>query len=210
MNIGHTEIVNLCRSAGKIHVRYQPPGCFRSGNPGGDAAPGVGREIAVAMRKRQVRRVAGILQMLEIVAWPEQIRKGIQNTFDFKVGITWERRRFAFAKVGKDQSEVFLCWAASDADLLRERLLLGRLFDALARAVVFPAVIHASEAIAFDPSGRELRSAMSAAKVDYMRALFSAVECEVFTHDPDRFGMSGCQILRAAHGLPKKSQVTTR
>src|SRR5687768_6884876 len=98
-----------------------------------------------------------------------------------------QRRRLAFPEICEDQPNVLPHRISGDADFVRKRSSLRGLFDALAAAVVFPAVIKAADALSFDPSDGELRAPMRAARADQMRiAALTAIEREILAQDADR------------------------
>ena len=57
----------------------------------------------------------------------------------------------------------------ADPHLAGEARLLGRLLDALAAAVEFPAVIDAADVVVLDPAEMHRRAAMRTALVDDLR-----------------------------------------
>jgi hypothetical protein len=72
-------------------------------------------------------------------------------------------------------------------------------------------VIHAADAIAFHPTGGELRAAMGTTKADNVRrAGITAVEREALAHDLDRFGFADVEMLSAVDRLPEPAQVIPR
>jgi hypothetical protein len=84
------------------------------------------------------------------------------------------------------------------------------LFDALSGAIEFPTVEAAANAIAFNPTHRELGLAMGTAKIyDVGCAVVAAIESEGFAHDFDRLGPAHGQIFRAIDRMPKLSHVPT-
>src|SRR5437899_823924 len=116
------------------------------------------------MHKRHMESVAIVVYSLEEIAWPDLNWKNFQHAFFLEMRIAGKRWRLALAEIGKDQSQVFLRRIAADADLLGEGFFLSRLLHALPCTVVKPAVIHAADAVPFDPARRQLSSTMSTAK----------------------------------------------
>src|SRR6185312_916786 len=113
------------------------------------------------------------------------------------------------AEKGEDEAEIFLHRKGRNADLLLEARGLGRLLGAASIAVERPAMIHAADAIALDPAGRELRPAMGAAWTDQERlAGASAIERQALAHDLDRPRPASGKIAREANGLPEAAEIT--
>src|SRR5439155_23576672 len=78
------------------------------------------------------------------------------------------------------------------------------LLCALTGTVKQPTVIHAADAVAFDPAGGELRAAMRAAKSDDMRGSGLATgERKALAHDFDRFSLAGTELFGAMYGMPE-------
>src|SRR5262249_5387419 len=111
-------------------------------------------------------------------------------------GIARQRRRperssiaaFTIAQVGENQAEILLRRVAADLHFAGEAGVLGGLLDALAGAVVLPAVVEAADAVALHPAGAELRAAMGAAERHQVRlAGLAAIEREVLAHHADGF-----------------------
>src|SRR5262249_19767964 len=99
----------------------------------------------------------------------------------------------AIAQVREDEAEVLLARIALDPDLLREAGVLGRLLDALAAAVVLPAVVEAADAVAFHPARRELRAPVRPAVGEQVRcAGLPAIERVVLAHHADGFRVARC------------------
>src|SRR5262249_9722563 len=123
-------------------------------------------------------------------------------------GVARERWGGAFAQIGKDHAEVFLGGIARYSHLGREAGVLGRLLDALARAVVFPAVVEAAQAVALHPAGRELRAPVRAARRHDVRcAALAAVEGEVLAHGADGLRLARREVAGQRHRLPETAQV---
>src|SRR5205823_1301990 len=159
-----------------------------------------------------------ILDVLEVVAGP-QISAGHQHPLFLEVRVAWERLErssiaafsVALAQVGEDQPEILLGGVALDLDFAGEGGVLGRLLDALARAVVLPAVVEAANAVPLDPAGAELRPPVRAAgRYQVGVAALIAIERVVLTHDPDRFGVTGGEIGCHVDWLPEAPQVAPR
>ena len=118
------------------------------------------------MGERNVNRI--VFQIVDVVAGPD-VSLRPERVF-LEIRIAGQRRRIAFAEVDEDQFEVFLSGTTANANLFGEGFFLGRLFDALSRAIELPTVKSAANTIALDPADRKLRLAVRAAKVDDVRA----------------------------------------
>ena len=71
-------------------------------------------------------------------------------------------------------------------------------------AVKQPTVIHAADAVAFDPAGGKLRAAMRAAKSDDMRcSTLATVKRKTLAHDLDGLGLAGVEFFGAMYRMPK-------
>src|ERR1700704_6642300 len=108
------------------------------------------------------------------------------------MGIERKRRSVAFAKISEYQAKILPRRTVPYANLTCERFLLSRLLCALTRAIKQPTVIHAADAVAFDPACRELRASMRATKSNDMgRSGLATVERKTLAHDLDRFSLAG-------------------
>lgn len=106
-----------------------------------------------------------------------------------KIRITRQGRSIALAEVDEYESEILFRGTTPDPNLLGKGFLFRRLLDTLPRAVEFPAVKAAADAISLDPADRKRRLAVRATKVDDLRsAAFAAIESKIFAHDADRLG----------------------
>jgi len=93
---------------------------------------------------------------------------------------------------------------AARAHLAREARILGRHLDALAAAVELPAVIEATQRIAFDPAEVQRRAAMRTAVFENLSASrFATIERVVLAHDADWLCVPLRQVLAAMHGKPE-------
>src|SRR5262249_25020584 len=98
---------------------------------------------------------------------------------------------------------VLLHRVALDAHLAGEAGVLGGLLDALAGAVVLPAMVEAADAVALHPPGAELRPPVRAAEVhEVWRAALAAVEREVLRQEAHGLRTPGREILGAADRVP--------
>ena len=92
-----------------------------------------------------------------------------------------ETAALAFAEEGEDQTEIFLRRPAANFYFLGKAVVFGRLLDALAGAVVFPAMVETADAIVLDPADRQLRAPMGAAEIDNVRrAARAAIKRKAF------------------------------
>jgi len=124
--------------------------------------------------------------------------------------IAWQWRRRSRAEVGEDQAQILLRGAATNGYFLRETFVFRRLLDALAGAVVFPAVIETADAIVLDPTRGQLRAAMGTSKIDDVSpSARTTIKREAFAHDMDRHGVAGSQLLRNVDRVPEHSQISS-
>src|SRR5207247_358086 len=73
---------------------------------------------------------------------------------------------------------------------------------------VLPAVVEATEIVALDPTGGELRAPMRTAKRDEMGpSTLTSVQGELLTHYLDGLGPGGQQGVAAIDGLPEAAQI---
>src|SRR5262245_56918206 len=115
-----------------------------------------------------------------------------------------ERRRLAVAEIGEYEIETFARRIGLQGHLAGEPCFLGRLLDALAAMVKFPAVIDAADRLILDPAEMQRRAAVRAAIGDDLRhACLRAVDREVFAHDAQRLGAAPRQVAAAAHRMPE-------
>src|SRR5262249_5632409 len=120
---------------------------------------------------------------------------GIDDAFAGRLGIRRPRRRLTLAEIGEDQAEVLARRVDRKPDLAAETLQLGRLLDALAAAVVLPAVVDAADVVVLDPAEMHHRAAVRAALGDHLRlAGVPAIERVVLAHDADRPGAPSRQV----------------
>ena len=125
--------------------------------------------------------------------------------------IARERGCVAFAKVSEYQAKVLPSRTIPYTNLTCERFLLRGLLRALTGAVKQPTVIHAADAVAFDPACRELRASMRAAKsYDMGRSALATVERKTLAHDLDRFSLAGPELFGAMYGMPEPAHERSR
>src|SRR5687768_140417 len=155
-----------------------------------------------------MNRIAQVIEPVEIVARPFLAQQHVNNTSGVEIRVARERRRTAFAQICEDEPEILFGRIAANLDLRLEGLVFARLFDTLARSIIFPPVIKTSNTVILDPTRRELRSAMRAPKRrDMRRAGLPSIKREIFAHDPQRNRFAGGQILGAVNRLPKRAQI---
>ena len=154
-----------------------------------------------------MRLVDAILQRVEIIA-VANIRAGVDLALFFQFRIAWQRRHDSFAEVGEDQAQILQRGAATNGYFLRETFVFRRLLDALAGAVVFPAVVETADAIVLDPADRQLRAAMGTTKInDIGRTACAAIKREAFAQDAYRHRVAGFQFVGNINRLPEHSQI---
>src|SRR5262249_14689072 len=123
-------------------------------------------------------------QTLQVVAGP---LLDIPSLDEARRGPVWkmrERRRLAVAEIGEYEIETFARRIGLQGHLAGEPCFLGRLLDALAAMVKFPAVIDAADRLILDPAEMQRRAAMRAVIGDDLRhARLRAVDREVLAHD---------------------------
>src|ERR1700686_5162904 len=101
-----------------------------------------------------MERITSIIEAVEIVARAHE-HFDFENACGFKLRKSRQRWRLAAGEVSKDKPEVFAGRVTFDPHTLGEPHGLSGLIDASTPAVVFPAVIEATNAIAFDPADRK-------------------------------------------------------
>ena len=86
---------------------------------------------------------------------------------------------------------------------------LSRPFDTFSVAVIFPAVVHALQAIVPDPAGGKLSGAVSAVEANHVgRAGFTPVEGKLFPYHMDRRRLTRPNITGQGYRLPELAQIT--
>src|SRR5580700_8589185 len=91
-----------------------------------------------------------VFDPLEIIAWHWMAVDDERAFGLIEFRKTRQLRRRAFAQVGEDEPKILLGGIGPGADLLGKGRFFRRLFAALAVAVEEPAVIEATDAVAFD------------------------------------------------------------
>src|SRR5262249_21327017 len=131
----------------------------------------------------------------------------IPNLDEARRGPVWkmrEWRRLAVAEIGEYEIETFARRIGLQGHLAGEPCFLGRLLDALAAMVKFPAVIDAADRLTLDPAEMQRCAAMRAAIGDDLRhARLRAVDREVLAHDAQRLGAAHRQVAAAADRMPE-------
>src|SRR5262245_30450449 len=141
------------------------------------------REIGLRMSERDVGLVDAIFKRAEIIAVPD-VRAHIHHSFRVQLWIARERRGHTFTQIREDKPQILLRGVAPDFYFGIKTFVLRRLFNALSRAVIFPAVIETTNTIPFNPTDGKLRAAMSTAKADDIgRPARAAVKRKLFAHD---------------------------
>src|SRR5215831_7189540 len=148
--------------------------------------------------------VHAVLKTLQVVAGH---LLDIPNLDEARRGPVWkmrERRRLAVAEIGEYEIETFARRIGLQGHLAGEPCFLGRLLDALAAMVKFPAVIDAADRLILNPAEMQRRTAMRAAIGDDLRhARLRAVDREVLAHDAQRLGTAHRQVAAAADRMPE-------
>src|SRR5262245_21720257 len=148
--------------------------------------------------------VHAVLKTLQVVAGH---LLDIPDLDEARRGPVWkmrERRRLAVAEIGENEIEIFVRRIGLQGHLAGEPCFLGRLLDALAATVKFPAVIDAADRLILDPAEMQRRAAMRAAIGDDLRhPRLRAVDREVLAHDAQRPGAAHRQVAAAAHRMPE-------
>ena len=122
------------------------------------------------------------------------------------MGIARERRSVTFAKISEDQTEMLSSRTVPNTNLTCEGFLFRRLLCSLTRAVKQPTMIDAADAVAFHPTGGELRPPVRAAKShDVGGSSLTAVERKTLAHDLDWFSVAGPGFFRAMYRMPEPS-----
>ena len=165
---------------------------------------------AGAVHEGDVRLIHAVLKALQIIAGHGFDVPQIDDRIRPFARIWRKLRRIAFAEIGKDEAHVFARRIASDPDFAREAGILRGLLDALACAVILPAVVNATDVVAFHPAQVHLRAAMRAAIIDHLGAArFAAIERIIHAHDTDRFCFAFRKILAPANGHPETPHEST-
>src|SRR5579872_5776928 len=156
------------------------------------------------MDEMDMRFVEIVLDTLEIIA-RHRMAIGDQHALDIvELGETRKLRRFTLAEIGEDQADIFLCRIGARFHLGGEVGFFGRLLDALAMPVEFPAVIEAADAVARDRAQRERGLAMRAAIFQHIRrAALAAIKREILVQDLDALRVADLQVSADIDRLPE-------
>src|SRR5262245_39250150 len=139
------------------------------------------------MGEGDVDLVHAVLEALQVVAGHVLRIPDLDEARRVPVWEMRERRRVALAEIGEDEIEIFARRIGLQRHLAGEPRFLGRLLDALAATVKFPAVIDAADRLVLDPAEMQRRTAMRAAIGDDLRrARLRTVDREVLAHDAQR------------------------
>ncbi len=161
-----------------------------------------------AMDEMDVRFVEVVLDALEVVARHQVAVDRDVAVRLLDLGIAREGRRLAIAEIGEDEAHVLAQRIGRHLDLGGEGRALGRLLEALAGAVIEPAVIEAADAVALDPAVDERGLAMGTAVDQQMRrAALAAIEREIFAHHLYAHRASRGEIGRARDRMPEPAQI---
>src|SRR5207253_10957977 len=126
-------------------------------------------ELRVAVDEGHVHRIDAVLDPVAVAVRTYVSRRVTHEAVGIDVlqeRVPWQWGRpehssiaaFSVTEIGEDEAEVLLDGVALDPHFAGEAGVLGGLLDALAGAVVLPAVVDAAEAVPLDPAGRELRA----------------------------------------------------
>jgi hypothetical protein len=142
-----------------------------------------------------MERVASVIEAVEIVARADE-RFYFKNACGFKFRKPGQFGLSAFAKVSKDKPEIFAGRVACDPHVFDEARRLGGLIGAFTPAVVFPAVIEATDAVAFDPADRKPSAPMRATRADdERRAALATVQGKILAHDTQRHRAPDLKVI---------------
>src|SRR5262249_10286821 len=156
------------------------------------------------MRKSHVHLIHAVLEALQVIARHMLGVPDLDQALGHPVGKMRERRRLAGPEIAEYEPKIFARWKRPNRDLARETRLFGGLLDAAARALEFPAVVGAADAVVLNPAEMHRGSSVWTPVGDNLRGPgVAAIERVILTHDPDRFGMPDRQVLAAIDGMPK-------
>src|SRR5581483_5128450 len=163
------------------------------------------REIRIPVGERHVLRI--VLQLVEVVARARRAGP-LQQSLALHPRVAGEGRRLALANVDEDEAQVFLNRVAPDADAMGEGWSFKRLFDTLAGAVEYPAVVATANAVLLDEAGGKLGAPVCATEVHHVRgSALATIQGEVFVHQPNRYRPAWLELLRDIDGVPERAQV---
>jgi hypothetical protein len=195
VRIGHMEVQRRYELPSPHHTGHDTGFCL-IGRQDGELGVLVDGIPGIPMGKANVANVTGVVNAIEVVTGP--VLRGIdfEDSGAIEARITPEGRWFSFAKVDKDEPEIFLGRMATDVNLFRRRLLLARLLHALSRAFVFPPMIAAPHTIPLHPTRGQLSPAVGALEGHQVgNSGLPSVESEFFTHDLNRPHLPRCKVF---------------
>ena len=157
--------------------------------------------------KGDVHLVHRILKTLQVVAGHGLDRPGLDQSVVRRDRVGREVGRLARPEIAEHEAHMLARRPRADPHLAGEARLLGGLFNALACAVEFPAVIDASDVVILDPAEMHLRTAMRAAVGNDLRPPgAAAVERVILAHDADGLGFARPQVVAARDGEPEPAE----
>src|ERR1700680_578678 len=113
--------------------------------------------------------VHAVLEALQVIAGHGLDVPDLDQAFARAVRKMRERRRLAGAEIAEDEAQIFAGRISAQLHLAGKARFLGRLIDALAATVEFPAVIDATDGVLLDPAEMQRRAAMRAVVIDDLR-----------------------------------------
>src|SRR5262245_40671053 len=156
------------------------------------------------MREGDVDLVHAVLEALQVVAGHVLRIPGLDEARRVPVWEVRERRRVVVAEIGEDEIEIFARRIGLQRHLAGESRFLGRLLDALAATVKFPAVIDAADRLVIDPAEMQRGTAMRAAiGDDVWHACSCAVSREILAHNAQWLSAARRQVAAAADRMPE-------
>ncbi len=157
--------------------------------------------------KGDVHLVHRILKTLQVVAGHGLDRPGLDQSVVRRDRVGREVGRLARPEIAEHEAHMLARRPRADPHLAGEARLRGGLFNALACAVEFPAVIDASDVVILDPAEMHLRTAMRAAVGNDLRPPgAAAVERVILAHDADGLGFARPQVVAARDGEPEPAE----
>src|SRR5262245_4278178 len=211
VDVRHPEISGHILTVGKLHITLDAPLALLHGDDRIPFDDVIASRLPVpAVDETHMGIVQRIVDVVKIIADPIQTHHVQADLRIFKLRVSRQRRRFVFAHIPEDQTQIFSYGIAWNLDFLRERFLLRRLFHTLTGAVVLPAVVEATKTVSFDPADGQLGSPMRATKADHVwRPALAAIERKIFSENANRRGAPRSQLMGAVKRLPKHPQVFT-
>src|SRR5580704_10122754 len=156
------------------------------------------------MSEGDVHLVHAVLKTLQVIAGHMLDVPDLDQALARAVRKMRKRRRLAGAEIAEDEAQIFAGRIGAQLHLAGIARFLGRLIDALAAAVEFPAVIDATDAVLFDPAEMQRRAAMRTMVIDDLRlAGMAAIERKILAHDANGLGVACGQILAAIERVPE-------